>query len=319
MATAPAVTPAAARPPRRRRSGVLREMGRYKLGYVFLAPALLVLLFVDFVPMAQGIWTSLHAYSLFRPASRPFIGLDNYTELAADPLFWRALGQTAYYTFASVALQFLLGLAAATLLNQSVRFRAFFRGVVLIPWVVPGALAGMMFALLFTSNGLVNTALSQLGVAGRLVPENFPWLSNDATAMPVVIFTSAWKGFPFFAVMFLAAMQAVSTDLYEVARVDGSSRLQSFWHVTLPGIRATMLIASLLGLIWTFNSIDLIYVMTYGGPFYSTTTLVMLSYQQAFSTGQVGYATAIALVILILMGLLSSAYLVLYRRITQAL
>jgi multiple sugar transport system permease protein len=319
MSTASAVRRPSRTPQQRQRITLLKELTRYRLAYLFLSPALLILLFVDFVPMAQGVWTSLHAYSLFRPASRPFIGVDNYTELVADPLFWRALAQTAYYTVASVVLQFLLGLLAATLLNQSVRFRAFFRGLVLIPWVVPGALAGMMFALLFTSNGLVNTALSGLGLTGRLIPENFPWLSNDATAMPVVIFTSAWKGFPFFAVMFLAAMAAVSQDLYEVARVDGASKLRSFYHVTLPGIQATMLISSLLGLIWTFNSIDLIYVMTYGGPYYSTTTLVMLAYQQAFSTGQVGYATAIALVILVLMAALSTAYLSLYRRITQAL
>jgi multiple sugar transport system permease protein len=319
MSTASAVRRPSRTPQQRQRITLLKELMRYRFAYLFLSPALLILLFVDFVPMAQGVWTSLHAYSLFRPASRPFIGINNYTELAADPLFWRALAQTAYYTVSSVVLQFLLGLLAATLLNQSVRFRAFFRGLILIPWVVPGALAGMMFALLFTSNGLVNTALSGLGLTGGLIPENFPWLSNDATAMPVVIFTSAWKGFPFFAVMFLAAMAAVSQDLYEVARVDGASKLQSFRHVTVPGIRATMLISSLLGLIWTFNSIDLIYVMTYGGPYYSTTTLVMLAYQQAFSTGQVGYATAIALVILILMAALSTAYLSLYRRITQAL
>lgn len=319
MSTASAVHRPSRTPQQRQRIALLKEIKRYRLAYLFLSPALLILLFVDFVPMAQGVWTSLHAYSLFRPASRPFIGVDNYTELATDPLFWRALAQTAYYTVASVVLQFLLGLLAATLLNQAVRFRAFFRGLILIPWVVPGALAGMMFALLFTSNGLVNTALSAVGLTGGLIPENFPWLSNDATAMPVVIFTSAWKGFPFFAVMFLAAMAAVSPDLYEVARVDGASKLRSFYHVTLPGIRATMLISSLLGLIWTFNSIDLIYVMTYGGPYYSTTTLVMLAYQQAFSTGQVGYATAIALVILILMAALSTAYLSLYRRITSAL
>jgi multiple sugar transport system permease protein len=306
-------------PARRRRHSLFRELTRYRIGYLFLAPAVLVLIFVQFVPMFQGFWTSLHSYSLFRPASAPFVGADNYTELLADELFWRALRQTATYTIASVALQFLLGLLAATLLNQSVRFRGFFRGLILIPWVVPGSLAGVMFALLFTSNGLVNTALTQLGLTGWLIPPNYPWLSNDATALPVVIFTNAWKGFPFFAVMFLAAMQAVSQDLYEVARVDGASRWQSFVHVTLPGIRSTMVIASLLGLIWTFNSIDLIYVMTYGGPYYSTTTLVMLAYQQAFGIGQVGYATAIAMVILALMAVLSACYLVLYRRLTDAI
>ncbi|MDQ1736165.1 MAG: multiple sugar transport system permease protein [Pseudonocardiales bacterium] len=296
-----------------------RELKRYQLGYVFLAPAMIILIFVDFVPMARGMWTSLHSFSLFRPRSKPFVGLQNYRDLLHDSLFWRALGQTAYYTLASVACQFLLGLLAAVLLNQSVRFRAFFRGLVLIPWVVPGALAGMMFALLFTSNGLVNTVLYHLGLTGGIIPENYPWLSHGSTAMPVLIFTSAWKGFPFFAVMFLAAMQAVPSDLYEAARVDGASKARSFWHVTVPGIRATMLIASLLGLIWTFNSIDLIYVMTYGGPYYSTTTLVMLAYQQAFGVGQVGYATAIAMVILVLMGLVTAAYLYAYRRLVRSI
>jgi multiple sugar transport system permease protein len=277
----------------------LREMGRYRLGYLFLAPALIVLTFVDFVPMAQGFWSSFHQSNLFRPSTNPWVGDQQYHDLVHDPLFWRALWQTAYYTFASVAGQFLIGLAAAALLNQSARLRGFFRGLVVIPWVVPGALAGVMFALLFTSTGLVNEVLTAVGIEGHLMPKNYPWLSNGTTAMPVVIVTSAWKGFPFFTVMFLAAMQTVSKDLYDI---------------TIPGIRTTMLIASLLGLIWTFNSLDLIYVMTYGGPYYSTTTLVMLAYQQAFADGQVGYATAMSMVIVLFMALFASFYLVLYRR-----
>jgi multiple sugar transport system permease protein len=293
---------------------ILREMGRYKLGYLFLAPALIVLTFVDFVPMAQGFWSSFHQSNLFRPSTNPWVGDQQYHDLVHDPLFWRALWQTGYYTFASVAGQFLIGLAAAALLNQSARLRGFFRGLVVIPWVVPGALAGVMFALLFTSTGLVNEVLTAVGIEGHLMPKNYPWLSNGTTAMPVVIVTSAWKGFPFFTVMFLAAMQTVSKDLYEAAKVDGASAWRSFINITIPGIRTTMLIASLLGLIWTFNSLDLIYVMTYGGPYYSTTTLVMLAYQQAFADGQVGYATAMSMVIVLFMALFASFYLVLYRR-----
>ena len=309
-------------PDRRRRSAratFVREIARYRVAYVFLAPAMIVLLFVDFIPMARGIWTSLFQYSLFRPAFRPYVGTEQYHQLFHDHLFWRAMWQTGYYTLGAVAGQFVLGLLTAVLLNQSSRARGFFRGLILIPWVVPGALAGTMFALLFTSTGLVNSFLTKIGVEGTsLLPASYPWLSHSSTAMPVVILTSAWKGFPFFAVMLLAAMQGVPQELYEAARVDGASPARTFRHITVPGIRATILISTLLGLIWTFNSIDLIYIMTYGGPYYSTTTLVMLAYQQAFGTGQVGYATAIAVVILAMMAVVTSFYLVLYRRVVTS-
>lgn len=303
---------------RAQRRSVFREIGRYKMGYVFLLPALLVLTFVDFVPMVQGFLSSFHQYDLFRPFADPWVGGQQYDALVHDPLFWRSLWQTAYYTVASVLGQFLIGLATAALLNQSARLRGFFRGLVVIPWVVPGALAGVMFALLFTSTGLVNVVLSKLGIVGHLLPADYPWLSHSSTAMPVLIFTSAWKGFPFFTVMFLAAMQTVPHELYEAVKVDGASAWKSFAHITLPGIRVTMLIASLLGLIWTFNSLDLIYVMTGGGPYYATTTLVMYAYQQAFTNGQVGYATAIAMAIVVIMGILTSFYLMLYRRAERA-
>jgi multiple sugar transport system permease protein len=303
---------------RARRHSVLHEIGRYKMGYVFLLPALLVLCFVDFVPMVQGFVSSFHQFNLFRPFINPWVGGEQYDTLIHDGLFWRSLWQTAYYTVPSVAGQFLIGLAAAALLNQSARIRGFFRGLVVIPWVVPGALAGVMFALLFTSTGLVNVVLSKIGIVGHLLPANYPWLSHSSTAMPVLIFTSAWKGFPFFTVMFLAAMQTVPQEMYEAVKVDGASAWKSFWHITLPGIRTTMLISSLLGLIWTFNSLDLVYVMTSGGPYYATTTLVMYAYQQAFTNGQVGYATAIAMVIVLIMGIMTLFYLLLYRRAERA-
>jgi multiple sugar transport system permease protein len=206
-----------------------------------------------------------------------------YTDLLGDEVFMRAFWQSWYFTLGSVACQFVVGLIAAVLLNQSVRFRSFFRAVVLVPWVVPSSLAAMMFGPLFTSTGLVNTMLHDVGLTQMgVVPENYAWLSDPRTAMPTIIFTNMWKGFPFFAVMLLAAMQAIPGDLYEAARVDGASTIRAFWQITLPAIRPTILISSLLGLIWTFNFIDLIYILTYGGPYFSTFTLAMFAYQQAF-------------------------------------
>lgn len=302
------------------RRGLLREMLRYRMAYIFLLPAILVLLFVDFVPMAQGVATSFWAYNIFRPAFRPFVGLSQYGDLFKDEIVVRAFWQSWYFTLGSVGCQFALGMTAAVLLNQPTRFRGLFRGVVLIPWVVPSALAAMMFGLLFTSTGLVNTLMHNVGLTALgVVPEDYAWLSDTRTSMPTIIITNMWKDFPFFAVMFLAAMQSIPADLYEAAKVDGSSAVQSFIHITLPALRPTILISTLLGVIWTFNSIDLIYILTYGGPYYSTFTLAMLAYQQAFGRGLVGYASAIAVVILGLMALVMAVYLAVYRRIVEPL
>lgn len=312
MASIAATTRAGTRA--RRGRGFWHEISRYRLAYLFLLPALLVLLFVDFLPMFQGIRTSFRIYNLFRPGYRPFVGLDQYRDLLDNELFMRSFWHSWYFTLGSVACQFALGMGAAVLLNQQVRFRGFFRGVVLIPWVVPGALAAMMFGLLFTSTGLVNTVLSDLGLGRLGLDANYAWLSNADTAMPTIILTNMWKGFPFFTVMLLAAMQTIPADLYEAAKIDGASPFQSFFDITVPSIRPTILISTLLGTIWTFNSIDLIFIMTYGGPYYSTLTLAMYAYQQAFGRGLVGYASAIAVVILGLMAVVTALYLALYRR-----
>lgn len=298
--------------------GFWREVSRNRLAYLFLIPAFLVLAFVNLLPMLQGANMSLHLFNLFRPGARPFVGLEQYQDLARDPLFAKAFVNTWYYTVGSVVCQFILGLVAAVLLNQHVRFQGIFRGIVLIPWVVPGALAAMMFGLLFTSVGLVNAILNAIGFTqlGIIGPDH-AWLSDTRTAMPTIIVANMWKGFPFFAVMFLAAMQTVPGDLYEAARMDGASPVRSFFDITLPSIRPTLLITTLLGILWTFNSIDLIYILTSGGPFYATLTLPMWAYQQAFGRGYIGVASALAVIILGLMAVVAAVYLILYRRTVQ--
>jgi len=312
----------AAQPPKRQHRQPLqsfwREVSRNRLAYVFLVPAFVMLAFVNLLPMVQGAAMSFQLFNLFRPGNRPFVGLEQYQDLVRDPLFAKAFVNTWYYTLGSVTCQFILGLVAAVLLNQRIRFQGIFRGIVLIPWVVPGSLAAMMFGLLFTSAGLVNSVLnaigfSQLGIVG---PDH-AWLSDTRTAMPTIIITNMWKGFPFFAVMFLAAMQTIPADLYEAARIDGASPVRSFFDITLPSIRPTLLITTLLGILWTFNSIDLIYILTSGGPFYATLTLPMWAYQQAFGRGYIGVASALAVIILGLMAVVATVYLIVYRRTVQ--
>lgn len=288
---------------------------RYAVGYLFLIPAFVSLMAVSFIPMFEGFRVSFQTYNLFRPGPRINIGLDQYRYLLDDPIFVKAFWQSWYFALGSVVCQFILGMFAAVLLNQNIRFRGIVRGLVLIPWVVPGALAAMMFGLLFTSTGLVNTILGKLGLARLGIIDQFhPWLSDTQTAMPVIIIANMWKGFPFFAVMFLAAMQSIPRDLYEAAKLDGASAIRSFFDVTVPSIAPTILITTLLGTIWTFNSIDLIYILTSGGPYYSTMTLAMFAYQQGFGRGDIGYASAVGVVIVGLMTVASIVYLVAYRK-----
>lgn len=285
-----------------------RELKRNRIAYVFLLPVIISLLIVQFIPMIQGIFLSFEDYVIFRPADRPFVGLDNYRRLFDDPLFFRSFWQSWYWTIGSVVGQFTLGMIAALIMKR-IR-RGWFRGIILIPWVVPSVLAAMMFGLLFTSVGLVNTVLMRLG----LLTEWFAWLSDERTAMPVLIFTNTWKGFPFFAVMLLAAMQAIPEELYEAARVDGANIWQLFRYVTVPGIAPTILVATMLGTIWTFSAIEIVYIMTYGGPFYATYILAMFTYISAFGLGQLSYASAIAVVIALIKICFTVIYLYLYSR-----
>lgn len=295
-------------------SQVMRWLRRHTAAYLFLLPALVSLTAVSFIPLFQGIRTSFQTYNLFRPGTRMDVGFDQYRYLLDDPVFMKAFWQSWYFALGSVACQFVLGMFAAILLNQNIRFRGLVRGLVLIPWVVPGSLAAMMFGLLFTSTGLVNTFLDRIGFSHLGFDRFHPWLSDSSTAMPTIIITNMWKGFPLFAVMFLAAMQTIPRDYYEAAKIDGASAVRSFFDITIPSMAPTILITTLLGTIWTFNSIDLIYILTSGGPFYSTMTLAMFAYNQGFGRGDIGFASAIGVVILLLMLVITSIYLVAYRR-----
>ena len=288
-----------------------REVTRNRIAYLFLVPAIVSLMVVQFIPIGQGVALSFQDYVIYRPSDRAFVGLDNYYRLFQDPLFYKSFWQSWYWTLGSVACQFGLGMIAALVMN---RFRrGWFRGTMLIPWVVPGVLAAMMFGLLFTSVGLVNTVLHSLG----LMHGWFAWLSDSRTAMPVLILTNTWKGFPFFAVMLLAAMQAIPLELYEAASVDGANNWHKFRHITIPGISPTILVATMLGTIWTFSAIEMIYVMTYGGPFYSTYILAMFTYIGAFGLGQFSYASAVAVVIALIKIIFTISYLYIYSRTNQ--
>ena len=205
--------------------------------YLLVAPAVLIILFVVFYPVLKAIGMSFQNYDLRRPKEIGFIGLQNYFRMFADPLFLGALLRSILWVLFGVGFQFFLGFALALILNRQFFGRGVVRAVSMIPWVTPGVLIGLMWRWMYDGNfGVINDLLNRL----RLVDDNIPFLSQTSTALPAVIVSIIWQGIPFFALMLLAALQGVNQELYEAADIDGASRAQKLFFVTLPSIRNTV-------------------------------------------------------------------------------
>ncbi|MDF2374306.1 MAG: sugar ABC transporter permease [Rhizobiaceae bacterium] len=282
-------------------------IGRRILPYAMLSPAVIVTLVIVFLPMLQAMWMSLHDYVLFRPKSFDFVGLDNFTKALADPVFWISLRHTVLWIALTVPAQMLLGLITALLLNQQFPWRGLARALVIIPWALPSVVIALMWVWIYDSNfGVLNDFLLRL----NLISHSIPWLADPDTALYAIVLTLTWQGFPFFAVMILAGMQAIPSSYYEAAAIDGASSMRQFWHITLPGISGVLLTATLLRVIWVANSIDVIFVMTGGGPGYTTYTLPLYAFIKARTGLDYGYGSALAVCFTILL----LGFVILYLR-----
>ncbi len=278
---------------------------------LLLAPALALTSALVLFPAAQTVWMSLHDFVLFRPKSRPFVGLANYIKALQDPVFWEGLLTSVIWVVVAVGLQFLLGLAAALLLNRSFAWRGLARALIVVPWALPSVIIGLIWTWMLDFNlGLIN----ELGVRLGLLVHPVAWLSEPGTAFAAVILAVVWQGFPFFAVTLLAGLQAIPGELYEAASLDGAGAMSKFRHVTLPGIAAVITTALLLRMIWVANSLDLILVMTGGGPGTATQTLPLHAFLTAWSGGNYGQGSALAVILTFLLLGIVIAYLVRSRR-----
>jgi multiple sugar transport system permease protein len=257
------------------------------LPYVLLSPAVLATLALVFFPLLQAVVTSLFHDILWKPRDVRFIGLDNYVAVAQDPVAWSSLGRTLLWIGLTVPLQLLLGLAAALLLNQRFWWRGVARSLILIPWALPSVVIALMWSWMYQPQvGLFNDLLLRVG----LVNEAVPWLAQPGTALYAIILALVWQGFPFFAIMILAGLQAIPAALYEAAAIDGATTWQQFWEVTLPGLKGVLVTAVMLRLIWVANSIDVIVVMTGGGPGYATHTLPLYAFKRTYGSMDFGSA-----------------------------
>lgn len=266
--------------------------------YLYSAPSLILIIAVMLVPLVLGMSYAFRDIQLLNPFSGGFVGLEHFRELARDQAFYGALRNTLWWTGASVVLQFFLGLILALLLDKPFWGRGMVQALVFLPWAVPSFLAGLNWAWLFNPViGPIPHWLFGLGLMNE--PSNI--LSDPSYAMWGPIIANVWWGIPFFAITLLAALQAIPRDLYEAASIDGAGWFQRFRSITLPFLAPTIAITILLRTVWISNFADLIVVMTGGGPADRTQIVASYIFTQAFKRLDFGYASAIALVLLVLL------------------
>ncbi|MGO4728115.1 MULTISPECIES: carbohydrate ABC transporter permease [unclassified Inquilinus] len=272
-----------------------RTLGNALEPWLYLSPALILLTVSLLVPLIVGL---SYAFQDFGPFKSSWVGLKNFQTLLHDANFWRALKNTVWWTVGSLFFQFFGGLGLAMLLNRPFRGKRLVQALVFLPWAVPTFLSGLVFAWLF--NPVVGPLPYWLAGLG-ILPEPFNILSDPDLAMWGPILANVWFGIPFFAITLLAALQAIPSDFYEAAAIDGATAWQRFTKITIPFLAPTIAITVLLRTIWIATFADLIWVMTNGGPANSTSILSTYIFAQAFTRLDFGYASAIATVLLLLL------------------
>ena len=281
--------------------------------WLLLLPSLLLVAAVIIYPTLSGIDLSFRQMRLNRPdLGTGYVGLRHYEALLDDPVFWVSLRNTFVWVVATVALELALGMLAAVALDLDLPgFRAI-SVIVLLPWFLPIVVAGNIWALMLDPRlGIINAALVGLGVLDGFKA----WFADPAWALPAAILVETWHGFPFFALLLLAGLKGIPTELYEAAEVDGARFRHRFLHIQLPGLRMIIVAAVVLRAISLMNSPELLLILTGGGPGRSTQVLSLYAFQKAYREFNFGYAGALSVVMLLL--LMASAWV--YVRRSNAL
>jgi multiple sugar transport system permease protein len=284
-----------------------QERADARLGLLMATPAIATILVVAAIPLAGTIWDSLFRLSLrFENAPRPFVGLDNYVAVLGDEAWYNALSVTGMVAGVSVAAELVLGMIIALLINRSFRGRGIVRAAVLVPWALTTVVSAKMWAWIYDGRyGVANDLLMRLG----LIDAPIIFLVRPEVTIWAMIGAEIWKTTPFMALLILAGLQLIPGELYEAAALDGASRWQTFWRVTLPLLRPTILVALLFRTIDAVRMFDLPRVLTNGGPGKSTETVVLYTYNTMFTSLNFGYGSTLAVMTFLLVMFISFIYI----------
>ena len=289
--------------PRRR----TQEQAEARLGLLMAAPAIVTILLIALIPLAQTILDSLFQISLkFENAPRPFVGLGNYLSVLSDDSWFNALSVTVQVAVASVAVELVLGMLIALLINRSFRGRGIVRASVLVPWALTTVVSAKMWAWIYDGRyGVFNDLLLKLG----WIDQPIIFLVRPELTIWAMVAAEIWKTTPFMALLILAGLQLIPHELYEAAALDGASRWQGLWRVTLPLLKPTILVALLFRTIDAVRMFDLPRVLTNGGPGKSTETVVLYTYNTFFTSLNFGYGSTLAVMIFLIVVFVSFIYI----------
>ncbi len=275
------------------RHNLLWVVRKHGLAYLFISPILLASVVFLLIPMLTSLWWSFNDYSGIQAAT--FVGLRNYLELIRDDdIFHKAMWNTTIFVLLGMAIGPTLGIFTAVLLDQKVKLQAFFRTAYFLPVMTSLVVVSTLWRVLYNQDGLINAVAALFGA------EKIGWLSDPNVALVSVVIASVWQGFGFETVVFLAALQAIPRELYEAAMIDGAGPWARFRFITLPSLRPVILFAYIVGIIGSYQVFDQIFVMTRGGPVYSTISIVYYLFTK-FQDLRLGYASAIAYILFIIL------------------
>jgi multiple sugar transport system permease protein len=293
------------------RTAPRRALSDSAFAWMLISPALVFIGVIVAWPLVETIRLSFTDATL---GGENWVGLANYADLFGSTKFWQTVGRTFYWMVLAVSLKLIVGLIGASLLNAAVPGKALFRVLVMPPWVIPIAIGVIGWKWMYNGYfGLISGLLQEFG----LVEDRVALLATKTSAFYSAIVTDVWVGTPMVTLFFLAAMQGVSKDLYEAAWVDGASRWYRFRRITIPQIMPVIVSMALLSAIWTFNSFEIIWILTEGGPRGATTTLIIDTYKVAISSQRFGEGAARAVVIVVLLAAFSLFYLWFLNRVNR--
>lgn len=264
------------------------------LAYLFIAPAIILIAVFLFYPVGNVFVSAFQHHNMMRPWADGPAGFDNFIQIFTnDTVFRSSLVISFRWVLAQVFFQLVFGMISALLLNRAFRMRGLVRTVMFYPWAISGVLTAMMWSMMYHQHtGVINAILLDLG----LIESHIAWLANPSTVFGSVVVAGVWRGIPFFAIMILARLQTISADIYEACDVDGANSIQKFVYITLPHLKESIVLATLLRAVWEFNAVDLIMNLTDGGPARMTTTLTMYVVNTAVQDQNFGYGSALATV-----------------------
>lgn len=275
-----------------------------RLGWLLILPTILVVLGIAIYPLAESIRLSLTNFRSSRPDRWRYVGFENYQELLSNDTFLNSLWNTIVFTVASVGLETLLGMIIALTIHSNFKGRGLVRTSMLVPWAIPTVVSSLLWSWMFHDNfGIINNILIDLGFTSFRL---FDWVGNPSTALFAVVMVDVWKTTPFMALLILAGLQVIPGDVYEASKVDGASKWQQFWQITLPLLKPALLVALIFRTMASFRVFDMIYVMN--GYNTSTMSVSVFAHQELMAKQRLGFGSAVSVVIFICIALMVVGY-----------